>query len=239
MLTALVAPATSNLMDPETVLARLKLPESDLEDLTEQVAEASGLVARFLGYRPESTTWRETFAGVSGDRIYLGARPAWSIEGVTYRDGAVQAADSYRLERGAYGESSVIRPSGTPWGMYDATWPSSGWIDSPGLVLSGSPVLPDWTVDFTAGWWLEEMTGEPPAGVERFPAELRSDFLAVVRWLRAKSGAMGALGTLGISKTSNDGASVEFFSSKDVQADPLTGIPLSCLSSLALYRRAT
>ncbi len=232
MLTALVAPATSNLMDPETVLARLKLPESDLDEVTEQVAEASGLVARFLGYQPEYTTWRETFSGVNGDRLYLGARPAWSVESVTYRDGVSQAVDSYLLERGPYGISSVIRAFGTPWGAYyDQTW-RNGWVDSPGLVLSGSPVLPDWSIDYTAGWWLEEMTGEPPVGVDRFPAELRSDFLKIVRWVRLQGVADSS-----IKRMKEADAEVEFFG-KDQALDPLTGIPMFCLTSLALYRRA-
>lgn len=233
MLTALVAPETSNLMAPATVLARLKLPESDFDELAEQVAEASGLVARFLGFRPEYTTWRETFSGVSGDRLYLGARPAWSVEGVTYRDGAAQAVGSYLLERGQYGESSIYRAFGTPWGAYDRAWPASGWVESPGIVLSASPVLPDWWVDYTAGWWLEEMEGEPPVGVERFPAELRGDFLRVVRWVRAGEVRDGS-----VKRMKESDAEVEFFSGKDVEVDPATGIPMACLGALAFYRRA-
>lgn len=233
MLTPITAPTTSNLMDPETVLSRLKLAESDLEDLTLQVAEASGLVARYLGYRPEYGTWRETFTGVSGDRLYLGARPAWSIESVTYRDGAAQEEASYLLERGPHGESAIV----LGWKDWEHV-PPSGWQLNPGVVISGSPVLPDWTVDYTAGWWLEEMEGEPPAGVDRLPVELQGDFLRIVRWLRATSGGLGSLSTLGIAKTSNEGASVEFFSAQDQGVDAQTGIPASCLLSLPMYRRA-
>lgn len=238
MLTAITAPTTRNLMDPETVLSRLHLAESELEELTEQVAEASGIVARYLRFEPAYGTWRETFSGISGDRLYLGARPAWSIESVVYRDGAAQVADSYRLERGPFGESSIIRAWGNPWGLGEIASMTDGWIQSLGLVLSGTPVLPDWSVDYTAGWWLPEMTGEPPAGVERFPADLQRDFLNIVRWLRATSGGLGALSSLGISKTSNEGASVEFFSAKDQAVDAETGIPAACTLSLALYRRA-
>ena len=234
MLTALVPPEASNLMNPETVLARLKLPESELEDLAEQVAEASGLVARFLGWRPEYTTWRETFTGVNGDRLYLGARPAWSVQSVTYRDGAVQEATSYRLERGQYAESSIVRAWGTPWGIYEPAWPSSGWVGISGLALSASAVLPDWTIDYTAGWWLEEMAGEPPEGIDLLPPEIRLDFLKIVSWVRASEASDGS-----VKRMRDTDAEVEFFSRKEQEVDSLTGIPMSCLSSLAYYRRAT
>lgn len=233
MLTALIPPATQNLMAPETVAERL----GTAEDLTDVVEEASRLVARYLRFEPAYSTWRETFAGVSGDRLYLGARPAWSIESVAYRDGAAQEAESYRLERGQFGESAVIRSGSNAWWWSGPAGLDGSWLNSPSLMLAGSPVLPDWSVDYTAGWWLEEMTGEPPAGVERFPPDLRSDFLKIVRWLMASSGSLGGLAGLGISKMTNEGMSVELFSSKDADIDPQTGIPNGCLTSLSLYRR--
>jgi hypothetical protein len=236
MLTAITPPTTSNLMAPETVAVRLGLPESD--ELTEQIAEASGLVARYLGFRPEYATWQETFTGVNGDRLYLGARPTWAVTSVTYRDGAAQAADAYRLDRGPYGESSLLR-AGVPWGVY-RTGHTDPWFWEGDFQIGGvSPSIPDWTITYTAGWWLEEMTGTMPVGVEPFPAELRADFLRVVRWLRSTAGSLGNLGSLGISRMSNEGANVEFFSPKDMEADPATGIPASCTRALSLYRRAT
>lgn len=237
MLTAITAPQTKNLMDPATVLARLGLAAGELAVLTDQVAEASGMVARYLRYEPWYATWEETFSGISGDRLYLGARPAWSVQSVAYRDGAAQAVDSYRLERGPFGESAIIR-AGVTRGFEEWSWMGSGWIESPGLVLSGPSVLPDWTVEFTAGWWLEGMTGAPPAGVDRFPPELERDFLKVVRWLRLTDGGLGSLASLGIAKTTNEGASVEFFSAKDQAVDAETGIPTACTTTLSLYRRA-
>lgn len=231
MLTVLTAPTTRNLMAPATALSRLKLGAEDLDELTLQVEEASRLVARYLGYEPCYGVYRETFAGVSGDRLYLGARPAWSIASVTYRDGAAQAADSYRLERGPYGESSVVRPLSS--GFHASAWPAGAWTSGPGLVLAGSSVLPDWSVDFTAGWWLEEMTGAVPAGVERFPAELRGDFLRVLRWVRETEEGSGS-----VKRMKESDAEVEYFSAKDQAVDPATGIPCSCTPSLALYRRA-
>lgn len=230
MLTALTPAATKNLMAPETVATRL----GTAEDLTDVVEEASRLVARYLRFEPAYTTWRETFAGVSGDRLYLGARPAWSVQSVTYRDGAAQAADSYRLERGQFGESAIVRGHGNPWSLYSLATPGE-WVQDASLLIAGVPVLPDWTVEFTAGWWL---TGEPPAGVERFPPDLRSDFLKIVRWLMASSGSIGGLAGLGISRMENEGMKVELHAAKDADIDPQTGIPNGCLTSLSLYRRA-
>lgn len=230
MLTPITPPTTSNLMAPETVLARLKLPESELDELTEQVAEASGLVARYLGFRPEFATWQETFTGVNGDRLYLGARPAWAVTSVTYRGEATPMDEaSYRLDRGPHGESSVIR-SGLPWGIYGSGPFFDPWI-SP--VLSTSPFVPDWTVQYEAGWWLEEMTGVPPAGVLLLPAEIKRDFLKIVRWLRQTQSH-----NANVRAMWDDGAKVEFFEKSEQDIDPQTGIPNSCTISLSLYRRA-
>jgi hypothetical protein len=223
-------------MAPETVLEELELPLTDLTRVTRKVEEASGLVARYLNFRPEYTTWEETFTGVNGDRLYLGARPAWAVESLVYRDGSTEDASTYVLGRGPYGESAIIRPGQV--GYYPDPW--SPWIGSSTFTLSGGPLaVPDWTVTYTAGWWLEEMTGTMPAGVEPLPPEIKSDFLKVVRWLRATSGNLGNLGSLGISKMANDGAQVEFFSAKDQETDSLTGLPGSCTRTLSLYRRAT
>jgi hypothetical protein len=229
MLTAIVAPTTGNLMAPETVLARLKLPVSEIDDLTDQVAEASGLVARYLRYRPEMATWQETFTGVNGDRLYLGARPAWTILSVAYRDGSPLGDDAFRLERGPFGESWIYR-AGVPWGAYPVE-PVGYW---PGdLRITGGPSSsPDWTVQFEAGWWLEEMGPTPPAGVEPLPREIQRDFLKIVRWLRATQSTIA-----GVRRMKDDGAEVEFFAAGDQDVDQLTGIPNACTLSLSLYRR--
>lgn len=227
MLTSIIAPTTSNLMAPETVLARLKLPESALEELTEEVAEASGLVARYLRYRPEYGTWQETFSGVASDLLYLGARPAWSVESATYYDGTVLASDVYRLDRGPFGESSIQRLTGT---SYSTSIPWSSWASFQSMLPSPTP---DWTVQYTAGWWLEEMGPTPPAGVDPFPPELQRDFLRILRWLRASNSYIP-----GVRRMKDDGAEVEFFAAGEQDVDPLTGIPNRCLLSLSLYRRA-
>lgn len=227
MLTPIIAPTTSNMMAPETVRVRLKLPESALEDLAGEVAEASGLVARYLRFRPEFGTWQETFSGVASDRIDLGARPVWAVGSVTYYDGTVLAADVYGLDRGPFGESSILRLSGT---SYSTSVPWSSWASFQSML---PPPVPDWTVQYTAGWWLEEMGPTPPTGVETFPRELQRDFLQIVRWLRATNSHIP-----GVRRMRDDGAEVEFFAAGGQDVDPLTGIPNRCLLSLSLYRRA-
>lgn len=224
MLTALVAPTHTNLMDPETVLARLKLPETELAELTEQVAEASGLVARYLRYQPALGTWQETFYGINGDRLYLGARPAWAILSVNYRDGGAQATESYRLDRGPFGESAIVR-AGVPWGAYP--YPSVP-------LTSGSVIVPDWTAQYEAGWWLEEMGPTPPAGVEVLPPEIRADFLKIIRWVRA---SQSSAAMPGVRRMRDEGAEVEFFGADEQAVDAVTGIPHACTNALSLYRR--
>lgn len=234
MLTSITPPTTSNFMAPETVLERLKLPESELADITDQVEEASGLVARYLGFRPEFGTWQETFTGVNGDRLYLGARPAWAVLSVMYREGDAHASDTYRLERGPYGESSLIR-GGVPWDVYTLGHTDPWFWEGASLHLGGiSTSIPDWTVQYTAGWWLEEMTGTMPVGVEPLPAEIRADFLKVIRWIRATATTNTA-----VRRMKDDGAEVEFFAAGDQDVDPITGIPCACTRALSLYRRAT
>jgi hypothetical protein len=229
-LVSVVAPTASNLVAPETALARLKLPESELDELAEQVAEASGLVARYLGFRPEFGTWQETFTGAVGDRLDLGARPAWGVLSVAYRDGSIHSADGYRLVRGPHGESSILR-AGTPWGYaYVPEYAFTG----PSLRVGGSyTIIPDWTVQYVAGWWLDEMGPTPPVGVEAFPAELRADFYKILRWLRATNSTNPAIRSM-----KDDGASVEFFGRDEQDVDAVTGIPCSCTRALQYYRRA-
>ena len=228
MLTALTLPTTSNLMAPETVLGRLKLPESELEDVELQVAEASALVARYLGFRPEySPAWEETFSGVAGGILDLGARPAWSVASVSDRALVPLGATAYQLVRGPYGESSILR-TGT-WDLYyggGGAWAglTAGW--------AAGTTLPDWTAVYAAGWWLEEMTGAIPAGVERFPVELQADFLNILRWRRATATFIP-----GIKRMKDEGAEVEFFGASDQAVDPRTGIPNACTLAMQYYRR--
>lgn len=236
MLTAIVPPTTANLMAPETVLTRLKLDVGDLDDITELVTEASGLVARYLRFQPAFGTWSETFCDIRGDRLDLGARPTWSILSVTERAGTVIQADTYRLDRGPFGESSVVRRGS--WDIWGNSASLHRYNDvDPGylslLNLSGVDATPDWTVQFEAGWWLEEMDGDPPSGIERLPPEIRRDFLKIVRWLRLQENQNPL-----VYQMRNEGAEVTFLKHKDQDIDDASGLPIDLTLSLALYRRS-
>jgi hypothetical protein len=230
MLTPVIPPTTKNLMAPETVLARLGLPESALPEITLQVEEASGLVARYLGYECAYGTWDESFLGVSGGILDLGARPAWSVISVTqnFSSGAgFLPVSSYSLRRGPYGESSIYRPNG--WGSLAGRY----WYPDD-LTVAGTYMVPDYTARYTAGWWLDEMPIEDiPAGVQPFPPELRADFLRVMRWYRGSLAHNSA-----VRRMREEGAEVEYFSAADQAVDARTGIPESCCLAMSLYRRA-
>lgn len=226
MLTALIPPTTRNLMAPETVLSRLGLPDSALPDLILQVEEASAIVCRYLGYECAYGTWEESFIGLPGSTLFdLGARPAWSIVSVSQnlQGGAgLLATDAYQLRRGPYGESSIYKPSGWEWRVGQEF----------SLVGGGEYMVPDYTAQYTAGWWLPEMPIEDiPAGVQPFPPELRSDFLAVMKWYRGRFTHNSA-----VKRMREDGAEVEYWSYADL--DPRSGIPQGILSALPFYRRA-
>ena len=230
MLTPIVAPTSRRLLSPETVLARLRLPDSELDELAEQVDEVSGLVARYLRFEPAFGTWLETFEGVQNGHLDLGARPAWAIISVLDRAGAALEVTTYRLQRGPFGESAVLRAGSWATG-YRAFFTSY----APSVIVGGSGILasPDWTVSYSAGWWLEEMGPTPPEGVEPLPPEIRRDFLQLIRYFRATAAQNPT-----ISRMSNDGMAVEFLHRKDQLLDEDTGLPTEALFSLAKYRRA-
>jgi len=231
MLSSVVAPTSRRLLAPETVQARLRLPDSDLDDLAELVDEVSGLVARYLRFEPAYGVWTEDFIDIRGGVLDLGARPAWDITSVLDRAGAHQEASTYRLQRGPFGESSVLRTGS--WSLGSLSPFLTGY--SPSIIVGGSGVLavPDWTVTYTAGWWLEEMGPTPPDGVEPLPPEIRRDFLHLVRYFRAT-----AVQNPTISRMSNDGMAVEFLGRGDRTLDEETGLPTEGLFSLSRYRRA-
>lgn len=237
MLTAIVPPTVSRLVSPATVLARLGLDDTELDNLADQVDEASGMVAAYLRYKPVYGTWQETFTGVRGKYLDLGARPAWSIASLSDRAGTIQPSTTYRLQRGPLGESAIVRDY--PWTLPPSDFAATGWTSGtyPSqslLEIGGLPVtVPDFTVQYVAGWWVEEMGPDIPDGVEAFPVELRRDFIAIVQYLRASQ-------TLNpnIYRMSNEGMQVEFFRRKDQDLDPESGLPTALLYSLQRYRRA-
>jgi len=237
MLKAISPPSTANLMAPATVQAALGLPDSQLVNLTRQVKAVSGLVAGYLRFPVGYGVWEETVAGVVGPVLDLSARPAWAVSEILDWRGSDFATTAYRLERGPFGESSLIRLGS--WGLYEGANPYryqdlAGGASGFPLIVNGSGAasVPDWTVRYTAGWWLEEMEGEPPSGVDALPEEIKDDFLSLLQWRRALSGVPP-----NIYRMSNEGMTVDFLRHKDEDLDPLSGLPTQLTLSLSLYRR--
>lgn len=236
MLTELIPPQTRNLLDPQNILERLKLSEDDLDEVTEQVEEVSALVALFLNFEPCFGTYQETFQGVRGTHLYLGARPAWSIVSVLDSAGSEVDATLYRLDRGPRGESALVRPGTWNTGSTDPGWPWTGGSEF-SLIAGGAGLtaIPEWTVTYTAGWWLDGMEegADPlPAGLKSLPPDVRADFLNILRWRRATQDFNPAVASL-----KNEGAEIALFKPADQDRDAATGIPCSLTSALALYRR--
>lgn len=224
MLTALASPTETSFLLPETVQARLGLAVGDLPILEQVIEEASGLAARYLRFQPAYGLWEETFTAHDqrGDKLYLGARPVWRVSGVTNISGTIEALTSYRLDTEAH---ALLRYGG--WGYRTA----APWASIRNFTLGGyRDDAWDWTVEYEAGWWLETMSGNPPAGVGRLPAEIRRDFLGLCRWLWNGESRDGS-----IKRMRDEGAEVEFFGGSEVDSE--TGIPLSLVSGMATWRR--
>lgn len=224
MLTALVPPTETSFLLPETVRVRLGMGAGDLPVLEQIIEEASGLAARYLRFQPAYGLWEETFTGADqrGDKLYLGARPAWRVSGITNISGTVEAVTSYRLDTEAH---ALVLYGG--WGYRTA----APWASIRNFTLGGyRDDAWDWTVEYEAGWWLETMAGDPPAGVGRLPAEIRRDFLGICRWLWNQESRDDS-----IKRMRDEGAEVEFFASSEVDGE--TGIPLNLVTGMATWRR--
>jgi hypothetical protein len=239
MLKAIIPPSTANLMAPATVQAALGLPDSELPNLARQVKAVSGIVAGYLRFPVGYGAWEETVTSAAGPVLDLSARPAWTVSEVLDWQGTDFATTAYRLERGPFGESSLVRVGS--WGLYDGADPyryqnlAGGAVSFP-LVVGGAGVdsVPDWTIRYTAGWWLEEMTGSKPAEVDPLPAEIKDDFLSLLLWKRALEGVPP-----NIYRMANEGMSVDFLRHRDQDLDALSGLPTQLTLSLSLYRRVT
>lgn len=155
-LTPLAPPASSLLLEPAALRTRLAGAgiAVSADDAALLAAMASAEVAAVLGYDPAYQSWRQTFGSTSSPYLYLTPRPVRALTTATNGSGVALGATSYRFEgqrlaRGAYGWHS------------DYAWPDSGL---PGVDVS----IPDWSVDFFAGWWLpgwdaEDNTEDIPA----------------------------------------------------------------------------
>lgn len=219
-LMAVTGPTSRTLLKTETLQARLGLADAQQLLLADVAEEASALVARYLRFEPAYASWSETFEPSEGPRLYLGARPVWAVTSVLDSAGVALGAEEYRLDVDA---SCLVR--------------STGWrlrTDPPSIVTLDGATEGSWawTATYTAGWWLETMTGSIPSGVGQLPADVRRDFVAICRWLLSQENPLTAAG---IKRTKNEGAEIEFFASSEVDRE--TGIPCNLTPGLSRWRR--
>jgi len=190
------------------------------------VTEASGLVAGYLRYPPAySPALLESVWGLRGSNLYLSARPLVAVSQVLDSTGNALNANNYAVDLTAH---SVHRS--VSWNIWGATV-AIGHIN----LISGAIELPDWRVYYSAGWWLETMSGSAPDGVPLLPSAVRRDFIAICRWLWWKeAGAQDAA----IVAMSQEGASVTYRAPKDEVVDKETGLPNSLTIGMKPLRRA-
>lgn len=230
-LAVITPPTVRRFMAPETVLGKLGLTSDALDDVSDLVDAASGLVAAYLRFEPFYGIYEEVFSDVRGPQVYLGARPAWAISSLKDQAGSEIAATTVRLVRGPLGESSVFRPIGWIQGRPPLETIGGYSLFPPLASLVGYTAAPDWTIRYPAGWYVEEM-GEAPPGVDSFPPALIRDFMGICRWMLATEKLNPLIYTM-----RNEGAEIQFLHRKDQDIDDESGIPTQFLLSLSRYRR--
>jgi hypothetical protein len=217
----LVTAPTSELILPvETVRERLGLAESDEDALAPYVEEASALLAVALRYSPAYAQWEEDIGRTRRDTVYLSARPVWSpIVSLLAPGGSTVEATTYEVDY----SRALVRSLHGSW----------SWSGSP-MIVSTNPDF--WyVIRYWAGWWLETMTGTPPAGVSRLPLPLRRAFLSIVRSLWT-SDKLSATLPPGIASMSKAGLSVTF-AAPDESAAVLSFLPHDAQAIINAYRR--
>lgn len=226
-LEVLTAPTATDLLLVETVRARFGLGTDDatLTKLAEIVTDASGKVAEFLRYDPAySPAVQESFWNLRGANLYVSKRPLLTVAQVLDSTDTALATTNYAVDRTAH---SVLRPGG--W----QTWGSSSPLGHLSLV-NGTENVPDWRVMYSAGWWLETMSGSKPASVPTMDSRVRSGFLAICRWLWLReSGVQDS----GVKQMTQEGATVIVKDSRPEDFDRETGLPLVCVSGMHSLRR--
>jgi hypothetical protein len=220
----LVTPPTTELILPVvTVRDRLGLAPSDDTALTPYVEEASALLAVALRYSPAYAQWEEDIGRTTRDTVYLSARPVWSpIVSLLAPGGNSVEAGLFDVDF----TRSLVRAIYGNW----------TWSGSPMIALSGNG--DSWyVIRYWAGWWLESMTGSPPAGVGRFPTSLRRAFLSIVRSLWT-SDKLSATLPPGIASMSKAGLSVTF-AARDESASIMSLLPPDAQAIVNAYRRVS
>jgi hypothetical protein len=150
----IVTPASATLpLDPAATAARLGA--KDVALVEGYIAASGALIEADLGYPLAYQEYEQDFFHVEGDSLQLKPRPLVSLISLKDADGeALEDGDDFRLIQS---DGRLYRRGG--WAL--------GFLSD---VLRTLPLLPDqtspdWTVRFTAGYWLPGMDGAPPAGV--------------------------------------------------------------------------
>lgn len=179
----IITPPTSTLLlDPEEVLERLKLPESETAAIERLVKRVSAIVAGELKFQPWYQRVEQDFdSECGGVSLNLTGRPFVRLESIAAGedDPLVEGEDfAIRLTGRLSGEAWLHRPE--------------GWD-----VFPGFDVAPDWTANYWHGWWLPKMTGEKPADVATLPEDLAEATYIVCRDRRVSDGVNPAIASMG------------------------------------------
>jgi hypothetical protein len=216
MLIATTPPTSKRWISPGALIAQLDLTGDDAGLAGDLADEVSDLFGVYLGYECAYGVWQETIDPTASQSLYLGARPIWSVTSVT--GPATLAATDYRLER--------------PGHLYRAAgWSASGRVSSLPQFTVNSNLEAPWVVTYTAGWWLETMSGTPPAGVEKLPAALRADAIRTAKWQWAKRAADPT-----VRRWKDEGSEMEYHFPQDLDMEG--GLPRELLAAAMRYRRA-
>lgn len=172
-------PNSQLLLDPADLVARLRgLSEDDAQRLAE---EASAEVAGFFGYDLAYRQWEETFdipcdTGAAFLPIYLTARPVAAVSEILDNAGNEAPADSWRADLTT---ARIYAPAGAPLNLL-INW-----------QLGGGGLLPQWSVFYSAGWWLPLQSGDKPDGVPLLDPAISRWAFSIARELQAQDGQRG------------------------------------------------
>lgn len=209
-------PATSRiLIQGAELLERLSLASGDTAKAARLAARASAEVIRVLGFELGYQTVSQEFFGETGDSLDLSARPFVALVSVLDSAGtALVAGTDFQLRRTgrASGEAYLYRPD--TWATYEP-----------------AGVVTEWTVNYRAGWWLPEMSGAAPVGVQLLPGDLTEAAFVVARDLYGTESTAA-----GIESMSKGDSKVVFRATGGEKAPRQNGIPAEAFDLIAPFR---